>query len=170
MLDETIRLEAPPLTSCYGRIGEPHRIFISGNPSKRFLHGALNIQRGDVLLWHRSKWTQVEPQTFLHMVRSHWRGWQMVLFEDRATPHQAAASQELAAPLGLHLRFLPRATPELNAMEHLWRHLKREGLSNRETSSVQQSAEVACRYILGLSPRERLRKAGVSSGNFWLTL
>jgi hypothetical protein len=27
---------------------------------------------------------------------------------------------------------------------------------------------VACDYILGLSPEERLRKAGVLSGDFWL--
>jgi hypothetical protein len=32
-----------------------------------------------------------------------------------------------------------------------------------------KSALDACRYILDMSPRERLRKAGMVSGNFWLT-
>jgi hypothetical protein len=63
----------------------------------------------------------------------------------------------------------PRATPELNAMDQLWRHVKRDALADRPTLSIDQSAEAACQYILQLSPREWLRKAGVLSGNFWLT-
>jgi len=30
------------------------------------------------------------------MIRSHWRGWNIVLFEDRGSPHRAEASLELA--------------------------------------------------------------------------
>jgi transposase len=102
------------------------------------------------------------------MIRSHWRGWHLVLFEDRGSPHTAYASRELAADLGIQLRFLPRATPELNAMDCLWRHAKGEGLADRATRSIDQSADAVCQRILDLTPRERLRKAGVLSGNFWL--
>jgi hypothetical protein len=42
-------------------------------------------------------------------------------------------------------------------------------LANRATQSIDESADSACRYILDMSRRERLRKAGVLSGNFWLT-
>ena len=38
------------------------------------------------------------------------------------------------------------------------------------TLSIEASALAACQYLIDLSPRERLRKAGVLSGNFWLTL
>ena len=72
--------------------------------------------------------------------------------------------------LHIELRFLPVATPELNAMDHLWRHVKGWGLANRATVSIDTSADVACHYLLDLSPRERLRKAGVLSGHFWLAL
>jgi hypothetical protein len=71
--------------------------------------------------------------------------------------------------LGIEIRLLPRATPELNAMDHLWRHTKREALGDRETETVDSSALDACQYIIDLSPRDRLRKAGVLSGDFWLT-
>jgi hypothetical protein len=54
-------------------------------------------------------------------------------------------------------------------MDHLWRHTKREALGDRETETIMKSALDACRYILDMSPRERLRKAGMVSGNFWLT-
>jgi transposase len=103
------------------------------------------------------------------MIRAHWRGWQIILFEDRGTPHTAEESREYAAWLGIEVRLLPRATPELNAMDHLWRSVKGRALENRPTLTIDKSADAACRYILDMSRRERLRKAGVLSGNFWLT-
>ena len=92
-----------------------------------------------------------------------------MLFEDRGSPHTAEDSQELAKELGIQIRLLPRATPELNAMDHLWRHVKRWGLGDRPTQSIDDSADEACRYIFKLKPRDRLQKAGVFSGSFWLS-
>lgn len=54
-------------------------------------------------------------------------------------------------------------------MDHLFRSVKGRGLANRQTLSIDDSAMVACRHIYNLSPQERLVKAGVLSGNFWLT-
>jgi transposase len=169
MLDETIITETPPLYACYGRSGEQVCIPITGNHARRILHGVLNVQNGEVLLLITEDWVQETHQAFLIMIRSHWRGWNIVLFEDRGSPHTAGESLRLAGELHIKLRFLPKATPELNAMDHLWRHVKGRGLANRATQSIDESADSACRYILDMSRRERLRKAGVLSGNFWLT-
>jgi transposase len=168
MVDETLVTETPPLYSCYGRRGEQVQVPISGNRAKRVIHGALNIRTGAVLVLITEVWDQLTHQYFLHMIRAHWRGWHIVLFEDRGSPHTAADSRALAAELQIQVRFLPVATPELNAMDHLWRHVKHDVLSNRPTRSIDTSAEVACQYLLSLSPRQRLKKAGVLSGNFWL--
>jgi transposase len=168
MLDETIITDPPPLYHCYGRIGEQVCVPITGNRAKRILHGALNIGSGDVLLLVTEEWVQETHQAFLTMIRSHWRGWDIVLFEDRGSPHTAEASHELAKDLHIEVRFLPIATPELNAMDHLWRHVKGRGLANRPTQSIDASADSACRYLLAMSRHERLRKAGVLSGTFWL--
>jgi hypothetical protein len=54
-------------------------------------------------------------------------------------------------------------------MDHLWQHTKRETVGSRATLTVEESALAACRYIIGMSPRDRLRQAGILSGNFWLT-
>jgi transposase len=169
MLDETIITETPPLYACYGHIGEQVCVPITGNHARRILHGVLNVQNGEVLLLITEEWVQETHQAFLIMIRSHWRGWNIVLFEDRGSPHTAGESLRLAGELHIKLRFLPKATPELNAMDHLWRHVKGRGLANRATQSIDESADSACRYILDMSRRERLRKAGVLSGNFWLT-
>ena len=168
MLDETIITETPPLYSCYGYRGEQVRVPINGTRAKRIIHGALNIRTGAVELLMSPAWDQWSHQAFLRMIRRYWRGWQIVLFEDRGTPHTAQASRSLAEQLGIQLRFLPVATPELNARDHLWRHVKRDVLANRPTRSIDVSAELACRYLLDLSPKQRLKKAGILSGNFWL--
>jgi hypothetical protein len=54
-------------------------------------------------------------------------------------------------------------------MDTLWRQVKREALGDRPTASIDQSAESACEQILAMGARDRLRQAGVLSGNFWLT-
>ncbi len=169
MLDEIIVCETPPLYSCYGRRGEQVLVPVTGARAKRILHGALNVLTGSVLLLITDVWTEQTHQYFLQMIRAYWRGWHVMLFEDRGTPHMAEESREVAAELGIEVRLLPRATPELNAMDHLWRFVKGRGLADRQTRTIDDSADKACRYILDMSRQERLRKAGVLSGRFWLT-
>jgi transposase len=169
MLDETIVTETPPLYSAYGHIGAQVRVPITGNRAKRILHGAINVKSGDVALLITEEWVNETHQAFLAMIRAHWRGWNPVLIEDRASQHKSPSSRALAEDLGIEIRLLPKATPELNAMDHLWRHAKRRAVGNRPTVAVEASALAVCQYIIELSPRERLRQAGVLSGKFWLT-
>jgi DDE superfamily endonuclease len=142
---------------------------ITGNRAKRVLHGALNVWSGEVLLLITHEWVQETHQYFLRMLRTHWRGWHIVLFEDRGSPHTAADSLELAQELDIELRFLPTATPELNAMDQLWRRVKGRMLASRMTRSIDDSVDRVCRCILDLPPHDRLHQAGVLSENFWLT-
>jgi len=168
MLDEIIITETPPLYSCYGRIGVQVSVPVTGNRSKRILHAALNIQSGDLLLFITEIWDALTHQYFLEMIRRHWRGWHIILFEDRGTPHTAEDSLEVAAKLAIEVRLLPRACPELNAADHLFRSVKGRALANRQTQTIDASADGACRYLYALSRQERLVKAGVHSGRFWL--
>jgi hypothetical protein len=169
MLDETIITETPPLYAAYGHVGEAKRVPITGNRAKRILHGAINVHSGDVQLLITQEWTQETHWAFLSMIRAHWRGWNIVLFEDRAAQHKAPASLAWAKQLNIEVRLLPKATPELNAMDHLWRHAKRETQGNRSIQPIEDSAMETCGYILDLSPQQRLQQAGVLSGRFWLT-
>src|SRR5947199_10416715 len=102
------------------------------------------------------------------MIHRHWRGWRIILFEGRGTPHTAEESLSLAKALGMQVRLLPTACPELNAMDHLFRFVKTRGLSNHPTRSIDASAMAACLYIYALPWHERLAKAGVLSDDFWL--
>lgn len=169
MLDEVIVTETPPLYCCYGRRGEQVCIPITGNRAKRIIHGAINIATGDLVLLITDVWDALTHQFFLEMIRRHWRGWHIVLFEDRGSPHTAEDSLEFAVELGIQIRLLPRACPELNAMDHLFRFVKGRALADQPTRSIDDSALGACRYLYDMSRHERLTKAGVYSGQFWLT-
>jgi transposase len=163
MLDETIITVMLSLAYCYGPRGEQVAVPVPGTHARRVPHGVLNIRSGDVVLCVTETWDQTTHRAFLTMIRAHWRGWQIVLFEDRGVPHTAAASRRLDKDLHIALRFLPTATPELNAMHHLWRHVKGRVLANRPVSSIDAAAEQACQAILQMSRHERLWKAGTLS-------
>lgn len=169
MLDETIITETPPLYGCYGHIGQQVCVPITGKRAKRTIHAALNILTGEILLLITDVWDEVTHQYFLEMVHSHWRGWHLIVFEDHGSIHTAEASVETAKSLGIQIRFLPTACPELNAMDQLFRFVKTRAVSNWPTRSVDDSAMAACHYLYALSPHERLVQGGVLSGNFWLT-
>ena len=51
----------------------------------------------------------------------------------------------------------------------LVRDMPYERASDRQPETIDGSALAACRRIIALSPRGRLRQAGVLSDDFWLT-
>lgn len=169
MLDEIIITETPPLYSCYGRRGEQVCVPVTGHRAKRIIHGAINIITGELLLLITHIWDSLTHQYFLEMIRRHWRGWNIILFEDRGSPHTAEDTFDFADELRIEIRLLPSACPELNAMDHLFRSLKGRGVANRPTISIDDSAMIASRHLLKMTRHERLTKAGILSGNFWLT-
>ena len=121
-----------------------------------------------MLLHSAGVWNQDEFQKVLRQIRRIWRGWRIVLFLDRGSPHKAKGSMCLASELGIETRWLPVACPELNPVDHLWRHVKQDVLANEPTPDLDTSVGYACQYIFGLTPQQRLRKAGVLSDTFWL--
>jgi len=154
-------------------MGEQTEIPITGSREKRVLYGVLSPKRGTVLLHGAEDWNQDQFQAVLRQIRSRWCGWHIVLLIDRGSPHKAKRSQQLARDLAIQpwhgmLRWLPVACPELNPVDHLWRHVKQDVLANEATPDVKASLARACEYITSLTHKERLRKAGVLSGNFWL--
>ena len=92
----------------------------------------------------------------------------MALLLDEDSSHTAAASRARAAALGIELLWLPKRSPHLNPMDHLWRHGKEVMLANYQHASIDTQAERFIGYLADLSAREALRKAGILSGNFWL--
>lgn len=128
----------------------------------------LNVRTGDCISLASPAYNQQVFQTLLRQIRSHWRGWQIVLFADKHSAQRANPSRALARQLGIELRWLPTACPKLNPVDHLWRHLKNEVLANLPTPKLNDMIQLAMDYLNQLSPLTRLRKAGVLTEDFWL--
>jgi DDE superfamily endonuclease len=109
-------------------------------------------------------------QAFLRYLRQgHYRAGQPLwLLLDKASCHMAAGSLALAAQVDMTLLWLPRQCSELNAMDHLWRHLKADLAANRQRPTMDALAEQPEAWVLALSPQQTLRKAGLLSKNCWL--
>lgn len=168
-IDSTIFNEIPPLRAAWFPIGEQATVPIVGHHrARRILTGVLNIQTGNYFQYFSETYTQQTFQTILHHIRRHWRGWKIVLFLDRISAQWARSSRRLAQELGIQLRWLPKACPELNPVDHLWRQLKKDVLANEPLPNLEATLKRAWSYLNDLSPRERLQKAGVLSGHFWL--
>lgn len=150
-------------------IGEQAKVPILGqHRAKRILTGVLNIQTGSYFQYSSEAYNQDTFQLILKLIRRRWRGWHIVLFLDKISAQWAHRSRHVAKQLDIQLRWLPKACPELNPVDHLWRHLKIDVLANEPLPDLETTLQYACAYLDGLSPQERLRKAGILSGHFWL--
>ncbi len=166
--DETILRWFPPLRHAWTFRGQQAVVPITGNNAKRVLFGALNPRTGHRLVLRRVRQRQEDFQAFLRYLRQHYPGRPIELLLDKAPSHEAGRSQALAACLGIVLVWLPKQCSELNAMDHLWKELKRLIAANRQYRTIDAEAQQAELWLLGLTAQEALRKAGVLSGNFWL--
>jgi transposase len=167
-LDSTIFSEVPPLRAIWAPIGQQARVPILGTHDRRFLTGVMSIKTGDYIDSTSAEFHQEHFQELLRRIRRHWRGWQIVLFLDRNSPHRTPASRQLARDLGIQLRWLPKACSELNVMDTLWRKVKDNVAANEPTPNVDETVCHAQSYVHSLSPTERLQKAGILSKEFWL--
>jgi hypothetical protein len=167
-VDATILRLFPPLRFAWAFRGEQAEVKISGRNAKRVLFGAINPRTGHRLVLRRPRMRQEDFQAFLRYLRQRYPGRPLWLLLDRAPCHEALKSQALAARLGIVLLWLPKQCSELNAVDHLWRELKRLIAANRQFRTIDKEAGYAEHWILGLSPHQALRKAGILSEDFWL--
>ena len=167
--DWTLLRLFPPLRSAWACEGTQADVPITGANAKRVLFGAINLRTAHrvVLTAHHAGGAAV--RTFLVEVRRRYRRSGTIwLLADRATGHTAAATQALAARLGIRFLWLPKQAPELNAMDRLWRELKRLVAANRQAPTVDVLAAQASAWVLALTPTEARRKAGMLADHYWL--
>jgi transposase InsO family protein len=159
----------PPLRATWARVGEQAVVPVTGRNARRVLFGALNVRTAHRIILRWPSETNPGARAFLTEIRRRYRGAPTIwLLLDQGPAHTAAPTRRLAAELGIELVWLPRQWPELNAMDQLWRELKRLVAANRQAASIEDLAQQAEDWVLGLRPREALRQAGLLSPRFWL--
>lgn len=148
--------------------GEQALVPISGKNARRVLFGAINMRTGHRVIARYRSMGQISFQDFLQLLRRSYRGKEIWMLLDGASCHKTAKSLALAAKLKINLLWLPKQCPELNAMDHLWRTLKSDVSANHQYPNIEHHTTVAEKYILNLSNKEALIRAGILSDNFWL--
>jgi transposase InsO family protein len=167
--DWTLLRLFPPLRAAWAPIGTSGVVPMTGENAKRVLFGAINIRTAHRVVLARKQAGSADAQAFLRELRRHYRRPRTIwLLLDRASAHTAAATQRLAAALGINLVWLPKQAPELSAMDQLWRELKRVVAANRQAKNADALATSAMLWVLLLTPTQARRKSGLLSPHFWL--
>jgi transposase len=166
--DETILRLFPPLRAKWAPRGRQPVVRVSGSNAKRVVFATVNPRTGHRVLMRGRSMRQGEFQAFLRLLHRRYRGRPLCLILDEAGCHQALASRRLAERLKVECLWLPKQTPELNPVDHLWRPVKGKIAANRQYRTVDEEAEYVERYVTQLSNRHTLKLAGILSENFWL--
>lgn len=166
--DETDLLLFPPLRGAWGQRGQAIEVMISGRNARRVVFGALNLKTGQRVFEVSERHRQEDFQAFLDLVRWHYRSWHVALLLDEDPRHKAPDSGLLAEELDMELLWLPKRTPKLNPLDHLWGHAKGKVNANIQRETIEEQVDRFLLYLEGLSPYEALLLAGVLADDFWL--
>jgi hypothetical protein len=141
---------------------------ISGYNARRTVFGTLHLRTGHMLRLDQERKRAEEFQEFLDFIRWHYRVWPVALLLDEDSAHTALESQSLAEDLDIRLLWLPKRSPRLNPVDHLWGHGKGAVCANWQQSSIEVQVDQFLEYYHDLSATDLLRKAGMLSPDFWL--
>lgn len=165
--DETTMRMFPPLRASWAQLGEQAHVGISGHNARRVLFGAINVRTGHRIVTIDKRLNQLTFQHFLEQIHKSYRGEVHVVL-DGHTAHMTKATRALAKRFKIVLHKLPKQSPELNSIDHLWRHVKEQIAANRQYESVDELAENARAWILALPRTDARRKAGLLAPDSWL--
>jgi len=160
--DETELRRFPPLRRAWMPVGEQRVVSDPDQNGKFFLHGALDVESGQVITEAYPKGKTCYTKAFLETVLMEIPG-PILLIWDRASWHVSGAIQDLIeAHDRLDVMLLPKRSPEANPVEDLWRLLKNQVAANLEQSL--DALKMACeQFFEELTPKEALRKAGLTA-------
>lgn len=167
--DWTLLRLFPPLRAAWALKGAQATVPITGANAKRVLFGAIDLRTARRVVLVRRHAGGDDARAFLSELRRRYRRAGTIwLLVDRASAHTGHQTQALASALGIRMLWLPKQAPELNAMDQLWRELKRLIAANRQAKTIDGLAADAASWVRGLTPRQARRKASMSSKRFWL--
>jgi transposase len=167
--DWTLLRLLPPLRAAWARVGQQALVPVTGRNAQRVLFGAINVRTGHRVVLSRKSAGGADARAFLTELRRRYRKARTIwLLLDRAPAHTDTKTMQWAADLHMKLVWLPRQASELNAMDQLWKELKRLVAANRQANHIESLAQQAEDWLLSLTPHEARCKASILSPNFWL--
>jgi transposase len=158
----------PTIRKSWARRGQQAAVLLTGLNARRVIFGGLDLRTGQRLFLVRSRQQITDFGQWLLLLR-HCRGQgPLALLLDENSSHKAPVNQRLAQRLNIHLLWLPKRSPHLNPVEHLWRWGKHHLFANRQGADIDTMARAFLDGLRRLSPEQALRRSGVLSEGFWL--
>jgi transposase len=158
----------PPLRAAWSLRGEQASVPVSGRNAKRVLFVGLNLRTGHRVALIRSRNTIEDFIVFLELLRRRYRHRPIALLLDGAKYHTHPRSQRRAAELDITFFVLPRQSPKLNPLDHLFSKLKDRAAANRQLEPIDELARWAVQWILSLTNAQALGMAALRAPRFWL--
>lgn len=158
----------PPLRAAWSLRGQQASVLVSGRNAKRVLFVALNLRTGHRVAVARSRSTIDDFIVFLELLRRRYRHRSIALLLDGARYHTHPRAARRAAELDITFFVLPRQSPKLNPLDHLFGTLKDNAAANRQLEPVDELAQWAIQWILSLTNAQALGMAALRSHRFWL--
>lgn len=124
----------------WGFRGQRWEVPAAGKNRKLALYGAIDYRTGQVHYLVEERKNARVFNEFLRQLLESKRERQVVLVLDNAAYHTTRATLDLLAEHEEHVRvlWLPKYSPELNAIEGLWGYLKRRALNNYFFGTIER--------------------------------
>ena len=128
----------------------------------------MNLRNGGLWLLTSHRQKAEDFQEFLGYLREGHGRRRLALLLDEDSSHTDEESQDMAEDLSIELIWLPKRSPKLNPVDHLWGDGKDVVSANKQYATIDDQVDRFLLYLAHLSPREVLTKGGVLSPKFWL--
>jgi transposase len=165
--DETTVRLFTPLRAAWSPKGQQAEVRISGRNAKRVVFVAMNLLSGHRIVTVGTRTTIDAFIAFLEELRRRYRHRAIWLLLDGASYHTHWRIKQRAAELNIELLVLPRQSPKLNPLDHLFGELK-DFLANHQIEPIDQYAAHAVSWIMTLTSSQARRKSALLSPNFCL--
>jgi transposase len=158
-LDEAEARTHPYLAHCWAKRGTDLRIEAPGQAKRRAMLGAFDPVRAELLVHTSATKRSSDFIQLLDDLGTTYGGTgrtrPLVIVMDNGSVHTSKITRKaLAERPWLTIEWLPKYAPELNAIEHRWRDLKRHHLANR-TFGDADDLDHAIHAAVGRLNRER---------------
>lgn len=147
----------------WGPIGQKTIIKTTGKRGSISAISAISKNGNLIFNLHEKRITSIEVKDFLKQMLNHHPRRHIIVIMDRAPAHTSNTTKEfIEKQKRLHVFYLPPRSPEFNADEKIWNHLKNQELSSHQAKNTKDLKKVTRSKLKKMSSQSSLLR-----GIFW---
>ena len=136
--------------------GEQFKIPSQDGRQRVNLLGAYEPQEREVVVNEYGTLNQESMIDFLQKLHALNPGKKLHIILDNAGYQHAKAVMKTAKELGIHLKYLPAYSPNLNLIERYWGYLKKNVLMNKYHATFEQFKEAILKFTRNISKKQKV--------------